>query len=514
MMKKISLVIISNLLVLFTCYGQITFSKLYFNCFPCTTWGRTVLQDSNYYYVFAGGAELFGDVQYGSESMLKFDDLGNQLQFENFAAENTDWFVSQPGALKKISDERFITDGTYSDISGTYGILYYMNSDGDTLFTKKFIGDGYTAFYNTDFRNDTIYLIGATRDTILYNAYMYLVAVDTLGNTLWERKYGNGTIDELGLTVDHFENGNLVVGGFYEPISGSLYTDGKFYKTDYSGNSYFSKKYGTPGDDGPSKVKISKDNQNLIMANQLDTLLNDGDYGYVWIISKLDTNGNYIWRTFFNRPEFMEIWQHRENPDGSIIVCGTAVVDSIEEIHGYLAKLDANGNMLWERNYTTDPYNTAYFFDVQQTWDKGYIISGSSVGEIDGDPNQQMWLVKLDSMGCLEPGCADTGTAIIPFQPQTSIFTIYPNPISNISTVEIHIPSDFNIISGEKLELNIYDINGRLVDHYSNIPVNNPNEIIRFNIYKKQLAAGIYSANLVYGGKDLGVVKIVTLSSR
>lgn len=107
------------------------------------------------------------------------------------------------------------------------------------------------------------------------------------------------------------------------------------------------------------------------------------------------------------------------------------------------------------------------------------------MGDILGEPNQQMWLVKLDSMGCLEPGCADTFTSINPILIQNAMFTIYPNPISNTATAEIHIPENFTIIPGEKLFLNIYDLNGKLVDSYTNISVQNPNEVIRFNIYNK-----------------------------
>ncbi len=509
-MKKSFMLILSNLFVLFACNGQINFSKLYYqNDDEFTTWGYSLDQSDNYYYIYGGGGTNIGDFQYISCFLLMTDSLGNQLEFRNFASENSAWYASNPGTLKKISDEKFIAASAYADTNGTYGIVYIFDNNCDTLFTKKFIGDGYTAFWNTDFRSDTIYLIGATRDTILYNTYMYMIAIDTSGNTLWERKYGDGIHDELGFTVDHFENGNLVIGGFYEFIPGGLHSDGKIYKTDTKGNSYFSQQYGTPGDEGSIDADVSSDNQSIIVQQAMDTIINEGDYQFVRYIGKIDTNGNYLWRTFFNREEFLDFWTAHENPDGTIVGCGVAIVDSHEYFHGYITKLTADGEILWERNYTTDSLHDAYFFDVQQTWDKGYIVSGSSVGDIDGDPNQQMWLVKLDSMGCLEPGCADTGTSIIPFQTQTSVFTIYPNPISNIATVEIHIPSDFNIIAGEKLELNIYDINGRMVDHYANIPVNNPNEIIRFNIYKKQLATGIYSANLVYGGRDLGVVKIV-----
>jgi len=505
-MYKYLLIFLSNLLVQFACSGQITFSKLYYNCFPCTTWGRSVEQADGYSYVFAGGGNLIGEEQYGSQSMMKFDSLGNLITMKNFSHEFTDWYVCNPGSLKNIPHGRFIAGSTYED-SLNYGILYYLSSDCDTLWTKKIIGDGYTAFWNTAYKNDTIYLVGATRDTILYYSYMYLVAVDTLGNTIWERKYGTGEIDELGLTVDQFENGNFVVGGGLENVAGGLYTDGKFYKADKTGEAYFSKKYSTTGDDGPAKVKVGHGNDYLIMANQIDTTINEGDYQYVWIISRLDTAGNYIWRRFFNRPEFLEIWQHRENMDGSIIVCGTAVVDSLGEFHGYIAKLDADGNLLWERDYTTDAEYDAYFFDVQQTWDKGYIVSGSAVGDIDGEPNQQMWLVKLDSMGCLVPGCDEV--PIINPPKRDALFSIYPNPVTNTSTVEIHIPSTFNVIHGAELELNIYDVNGRLVDRYANITVNNPGETIRFSMYKNNLSKGIYQANLLYAGNNLGVVKIV-----
>ena len=197
-----------------------------------------------------------------------------------------------------------------------------------------------------------------------------------------------------------------------------------------------------------------------------------------------------------------------ENVDGTVVACGTTKPDSLENLHGFITKLDSNGIILWERTYTTDNYYDAYFFDVQQTPDKGFIISGSAVGDILGEPNQQMWLVKLDSMGCLEPGCADTFTSINPILIQNAMFTIYPNPISNTATAEIHIPENFTIIPGEKLFLNIYDLNGKLVDSYTNISVQNPNEVIRFNIYNKNLPSGIYEAALFYGGIKLGVMKL------
>ena len=454
-----------------------------------------------------GGGESYDGFQYISTFLIKTDTLGNQLTFKNFSKEHAAYYASRPGALKKIHPGFFLAGSTLAD-NGTMGLMYLFNTDCDTILTKRFVGDGFTAFYNSDIVNDTIYLFGATRDTVNYETYMYLVIADTLSNILFEKRYGTGIIDEIGLNIDHFENGNLVLSGGIEYDGTGSLTDGKIYKTDDHGNPYYSQTYGTPFDDGPFYAKPSINNISLIVEQSIDTLINEGDYHYARFIGKMDTSGNYIWRTFFNRSVFLNFWNFRPNVDGSIIACGSTKPDSLENLHGYITKLDSNGVILWERTYTTDNYYDAYFFDVQQTADKGFIVSGSAVGDILGEPNQQMWLVKLDSMGCLEPGCADTFTSINPILIHYAMFTIYPNPISNTATAEIKIPENFTIIPGEKLFLNIYDLQGKLVDSYTNISVQNPNEVIRFNIYNKNLPSGIYEAALFYGGIKLGVMKL------
>ena len=513
-MLKLIIIYFLNLFLYINCTGQITFSKMFYHFEAAYTWGNSVIQDSGYYYIFGNGSTEFLGAGHNSTFFLKTDSFGNEIASVNFAEINTAWIPGNPGSLKKIKNG-FIASGikiSYDTLfpineKGT-GHLYFFNTDCDTLFSKQYVGDGYTAFYNTDIVNDTIFLFGATRDTLNYQTYMYLVTADTLGNILSEKRYGTGIIDEIGLNIDHFENGNLVLSGGIEYDGTGSLTDDKIYKTGSDGNPYFSETYGTPYDDGPFYAKPSINNLSLVVEQSIDTLINEGDHNYARFIGKMDTSGNYIWRTFFNRSVFLNFWNFRPNIDGSIIACGTTKPDSLENLHGFITKLDSNGIILWERTYTTDNYYDAYFFDVQQTTDKGFIISGSAVGDILGEPNQQMWLVKLDSMGCLEPGCADTFTYIKPILIQNAIFNIFPNPVTNTSTVEIKIPEGFQIISGKKLILNIYDITGKLVDNYSNIQIHNSNEVIRFNIYKKNLVSGIYEAALFYGGMKLGVIKL------
>lgn len=506
-MKKILIPIISIWLIHYNCKSQVTFSRLYNHYNPFFTWGVSLEQDSGYFYIFGSGATGIDPDQYKSAFLFKADSLGDEVLVKNYTQINTSWYANEPGTLKKIGYGKFICSSSFKNDS-SMGILFCFNANCDTIFTRRFIGDGYTAFYNTDFKNDTIFAIGATRDTSLYYTYMYLVAIDTLGNTLFEHKYGNGIKDELGLSVGHFNNNKLAIGGMLENDATELSTDGKLYKTDKNGNEYYSKIIGKITDDSPLRLQVSRDNIHFYWSQEIDTLINADDYQYSFYLAKVDTNGNSIWRTFFNQSTFLEIWNFRENPDGSIITVGTSIIDSTGQLEGFIEKISADGAFLWRREYTTNPLYDSYFFDVQQTPDLGYIISGSGVGDIDGEPSQQLWLVKLDSMGCLEPGCG--GTPV--FNPPVNnnvLFAVFPNPVANTAIVEIHIPADFIISSNARLTLNLYDISGKLTDSYGNIPVNNPNEVIRFNIYKKDLATGIYQAVLNYDRQQIGSVKLL-----
>jgi len=65
------------------------------------------------------------------------------------------------------------------------------------------------------------------------------------------------------------------------------------------------------------------------------------------------------------------------------------------------------------------------------------------------------------------------------------------------------------MVSGATISLQIYDISGKIVDTYANIPVSNPGETIRFNVYRKKITNGFYNAQLFYNNTPLGNFKIV-----
>lgn len=503
-------------LVSLICVSQTTFSRLYWN-YPYTSLGLSVAKDDNYIYINGRGASIIDGYNIPNKFFIKTDFAGNAVITKSILS---DLFYSfregYTSGLEFLNDSTLISAGTYTMYDTLFppfnsqhnGMLYVYNINGDTIFTKKYIGDGYTEFARLvfDIPNEKIFLGWATRDTLISPAYTYLLCLDTIGAFHWEFKGGDGINTEIGGLLDVVSNKMIISGGIIaEP---DFDRNGKVYKLDVNGNVYFSKVIGTTGDDSEVEVKVSKNEQSYVVRQYIDTIINEGDYKYVQYIGKTDTNLNFIWRTFLNDRYYKYIYTLRTFEDGSIVAVGATIVDETYEPHGYIIKLDSNGTVLWERNYANVTGSHNYLYDFQKMPDGGFICSGMGGDTIDGVIQSMCWLLRLDSMGCLIPGCDEVSVPDIAVNSETYL-SIYPNPFGDAATVEVHVPQDFTINGTQALRLDIYDMQGRLIDGYSNIYPSNPGETIRFKMYRNTMTAGNYLATLKYGDEVLNTIQFV-----
>lgn len=75
-----------------------------------------------------------------------------------------------------------------------------------------------------------------------------------------------------------------------------------------------------------------------------------------------------------------------------------------------------------------------------------------------GDCNACVYVIKTDSMGCIEPGCHLTGTSGTPPVADAGI-TVYPNPATD--DVYVAFSADYTW----KTTLSLVDITGRRILH-------------------------------------------------
>ena len=261
-----------------------------------------------------------------------------------------DSFAQNP--LKKQWDKRFGGTGTermYSAsplICSDNGFLICGNSNSGISGDKTQINWGSTSSVKMDY---------------------WVIRIDSLGNKLWDKRYGGIGEESLDFAV-RSNNGSFVLAG----ISNST-VSGDVANINWTGN-------------------------------------NDGG---VWII-KIDSAGNKIWDKGYETTmyDFLSVFLHTN--DGGYMLgfisksgIGGLKTDSCKGDNDiWIVKLDSIGNKEWDNTYGGINYDG--IGDILQTSDNGYLIAGGSESPMGGDKTSEvpgtasstdMWLIKIDSSG-------------------------------------------------------------------------------------------------------------------
>jgi hypothetical protein len=192
----------------------------------------------------------------------------------------------------------------------------------------------------------------------------------------------------------------------------------------------------------------------------------------------LKNNRQFLdWKMGINDTDFayLEPFNFKIIDDG-VVWCGYRTIYKLDRQNYYtsipfLFKVDFQGNPVWYRehdlfaNDTTDKgFEPASFI---QTPDKGFLLTGKYRSQwIKSQQEfnffQTAALLKLDSNGCLQPGC-NAKDNIVKVTAPTSLCTIYPNPANTVLNIEY--PKGIT-----EWEIKVVDMNGKLV-FQSNKPV-------------------------------------------
>ncbi|MGB0932053.1 MAG: T9SS type A sorting domain-containing protein [Chitinophagales bacterium] len=341
---------------------------------------------------------------------------------------------------------------------------------------------------------------------------IYIIKTDAEGNFQWEKTFGGiGRDVSVYISIDN-DNQIFLSGLTFDTPTQNAATI--ILKLDTMGNEIFRKTLlYTPGKDHCGAYIFPALEKGYIMHGCMDTIINEGEFDLPHYVGKLDEEANIEWMTFFNEAREKWVANIYEMSDGHIMVVGidknhpeTAVNDN----SGFLAKLSPQGEILWQRNYQGLD-KSWQIQDMCLTLDGGFALTGRYSNRFNEPDNEgDVWLLKVDSMGCLEPGCGSdlirvdapfvyTDIEEVPTIPSGG-FSIYPNPLSTESKVYFHSSTstvDF---------LQIHDLTGRLV-FSSSISVGTK----KFSLKGLGLKQGMYGCSVLYQGKVLQQQKILVV---
>ncbi|MCU0434397.1 MAG: T9SS type A sorting domain-containing protein, partial [Bacteroidia bacterium] len=169
------------------------------------------------------------------------------------------------------------------------------------------------------------------------------------------------------------------------------------------------------------------------------------------VLRKTDSTGTIIWeRTYINISAYVASTNRIHiAPNGLLYLATTTASFSISK--GLLWSFTPNGDSLWSVTYESTPGLDAYFYHLSPFPGGGFLMSGFA-----DSPTQynNAWLVRVDSNGCLIPGCLTSVEELE--QVGSGGLQLMPNPANE--RVTIILPEQE---TGAVMQ--VYDVAGKLL---------------------------------------------------
>ena len=334
---------------------------------------------------------------------------------------------------------------------------------GDTLWLKWY--ENSNTYYNLNLGagmavggDDHVAVLGFTSHDPVYPYnnvpfQIYLLKTDPQGVRLWDHTYGDPLINETPTDVIGLADGGYMIVGYsviYTSLFPPVFTFPTFLlRTDSMGNQ-LSFSY-LPGDYSSAYAVAPLADGNFLLER---TWCPDSIDTCGASLAKIDVNGNILWQRFYpglDPARTDAFYDAVELTDGTLLACGES--QTPDTTLGWLMKTDASGYMLWQRFIDKTPqYDT--FTRLTACSDGGILLTGQA----QRDQLSDVWLVRLDSLGCDSAGCpTDIHTAVErPPAVEDRELTAAPNPFSGSTLITFRATSE-----GELL---VRDALGRVVE--------------------------------------------------
>jgi len=341
--------------------------------------------------------------------------------------------------------------------------LAKLNSSLDTVAFKTY-GLPNIAEYTLDMNvgsDGSISLTGYTYQGQTTPSEIILFKCDSSLHQIFFKTYTKNLLRNhfgTGLT-DTPDKGLIVVGNRYPD---SEHSAGIIFKVDSLGNQVWWKDIFRQGVEKHlflQDIVRKEDGTYLVVGEKVFDPIVGTDYQQYWLLN-LDENGEILWSKEYGYNDWTGWNRIARCSDGNYAMCGYEKDEyangNTHKQYGVISKVTPSGNLLWHRKYTMSTENKRYdvFNGFTPTSDGGFICVGTVWG--DNTSRENAWVVKLDSLGCLEPGCDPSVSVIELPVGEASPITIYPNPTDGLFTVEAR--------EGQRIgHVRVYDAQGRTV---------------------------------------------------
>ncbi|MCH8903396.1 MAG: T9SS type A sorting domain-containing protein [Bacteroidetes bacterium] len=481
--RTIIFILISYFLVDMAVIGQTTYFNKIYDYNGLIDLGGTVLEiPGEGYFLIGASWDPFLDKDY--RWIMKTDQYGDTIWLKEFGIPDTTYRYYYSGGDMQWTDDNnlIILETTYNKslLDSKRCRITKMDTSANILWSNSFgFFTGRTTGVQLIKTEDKGYAVaGWWKASSITPPKVYLAKLDSMGNKMWDKVYGGSNNDASYSLVQTKDKGYLIAGYSYSFGAGDR--DFFLVKTDSIGGQLWQKTYGNSGQDWGGRIYPALDGNYLLVGSK-DTP-SPGSKG--WVMS-VDDSGNVNWEKTYGDSIFGGFDQVLQLKDSTFIMKGGFYFLGEGITNGWLMKINNKGDSIWSRSYNQSGYND-YFYDFELTQDSGFIICGSVNREAGNTNTQEVWFIKLDSLGLCDslycyPDSDDTNINEVALDNKDKI-KIYPNPFSTFTTIEILE----GYKTGKKLSLTLYNLMGTEVKRIENISSN------KFRINRDNLPSGLY----------------------
>jgi len=247
----------------------------------------------------------------------------------------------------------------------------------------------------------------------------WVIKLSPAGELQWKKIFGGTQNDNANEIIQTSDGGYLVVGSSasnnydaWGNHGGS--SDGWVLKLSANGTKQWQKLLGGSKKDEFKSVQQTTDNGYILCgstdSSDGDVTENKGKLDF-WIV-KLSQNGALQWQKTYGGSLEDYANSAKQTLDGGYIVVGAVasddgdITDSRGNVDYWILKLDATGNVQWQKAYGSEAFDVAE--NVLLTPDHGYVIAGfvgfRNSGDVIGHNELGLfdyWVIKIDSLGAL-----------------------------------------------------------------------------------------------------------------
>lgn len=344
---------------------------------------RTLKIANNGDYIVLGITNSFGATS-PNWWILRLDPFGKVIWEKYF-----DWTrFDRAWSMTETSDDGFVVTGSSRTPNSEDAIIVKFNGDGDLVWQTSFLSASgeYRLFSSIDETQDGGFILTGQINPVREETWIVKLNAD--GGIIWEKLLGGSGI----YRVIELSGGNLLFAGRSSAGAGGY--DLWVEKLTSDGTSIWQKTYGGVYAEYLGDVLETSDNQYVLTGYAQLT----ADGPFTGLVIKLDADGNIVWQNAYGGNDIDYIFSIDETTSGDLLVAGYSQSFGDGDKDYWLMKLDASGEIIWQKNYG-GTNNNDIARTIQETSDGGIIVGGDTISV--GEGGYDIWVMKLDSDGNL-----------------------------------------------------------------------------------------------------------------